>query len=84
MASNPGAAVSVLLGNGDGTFGFPVNTLTTISGNDVIAQAIAVADFNGDGKLGVAALVSSFTAGVLWQLLVLLGNGDGTFTVGPT
>ena len=82
--SNPGAGVSVLLGKGDGTFGFPVNTLTTISGNDVVAQAIAVADFNGDGKLDVAALVLNNDTTAPQQLLVLLGNGDGTFTVGPT
>ena len=83
-ASNPGAGVSVLLGKGDGTFGFPVNTLTTISGDSVVAQAIAVADFNGDGKLDVAALVLNNDTTAPQQLLILLGNGDGTFTVGPT
>jgi hypothetical protein len=60
--------VSVLLGNGDGTFQkqqtFPI-------GFD--ARALAVADFNGDGKPDLA-VVNSY--GVV---SVLLGNGDGTF-----
>jgi hypothetical protein len=51
------------LGNGDGTF----KTGTAISGT-----VLAVADFNGDGKADVLEQGTS-------TLLVLLGNGDGTF-----
>jgi VCBS repeat protein/ASPM-SPD-2-Hydin domain-containing protein len=60
--------LSVLLGNGDGTFQSPINTST---GNGAIA--VAVGDFNGDGKLD-AAVADGFAT-----VAVLLGKGDGTF-----
>ena len=59
-------SIGVLLGNGDGTFQTAV--ATAIPGSN-IAQ-LAVADFNGDGKLDVASGYTNF---------LLLGNGDGTF-----
>jgi hypothetical protein len=61
--------VSVLLGNGDGTFQPPVNYLPEGTG-----RAIVVADFNGDGILDIAV------PGLATNTVeVLLGNGDGTF-----
>lgn len=60
--------VSVLLGNGDGTFQAAVNYPTNGA-----TLAVVLGDFNGDGKLDIA--VSDFSGGVE----VLLGNGDGTF-----
>ena len=64
--------VSVLLGNGDGTF---QPAVTYNSGGQ--AWAVAVADVNGDGKpdLVLAVAPSSGKASVA----ILLGNGDGTF-----
>ncbi len=59
--------VSVLLGNGDGTF--QAATSTNVPQNEGW-QKIAVADFNGDHKLDVASGSSD---------ALLLGNGDGTF-----
>ena len=59
--------VSVLLGNGDGSFQPP---LVYPAGN----RGVAVGDFNGDGKLDIAA--PDGNAGVVY---ILLGNGDGTF-----
>ena len=61
-------AISVLLGNGDGTFQNPKTTVTPeLQG---IPQSLALADFNGDGKLDVASGAGN---------VLLLGNGDGTF-----
>ena len=73
-ATSPG--VSVMLGKGDGTFGFPLNSPT---GSAV--TALAAADFNHDGKLDVAAVGGSGSSS---QLAILIGNGDGTFSPGPT
>lgn len=58
--------VSVLLGNGDGTFKTAVN----YAANDT-PYGIAIGDFNGDGNLDFASVGSS--------VMLFLGNGDGTF-----
>ena len=58
--------VSVLLGNGDGTFGF-ANSFPMSNP----ANSLVVGDFNNDGKPDVAVATGSSVA-------VLLGNGDGT------
>jgi hypothetical protein len=63
-------SLTILLGNGDGTFN-PKSNPATGQG----PTAIAAADFNGDGKLDVA-VVNILTSSVT----ILLGNGDGTFT----
>ena len=74
-------SVSVLLGNGDGTFQTAVNyagacqTMPFAGGTEFTCQHpfdVAIADFNGDGKADLA-----FTDAQ--NLNVLLGNGDGTF-----
>jgi hypothetical protein len=47
-------------------------------------QSVAVADFNGDGKLDLAVPVYSiFDNPPVADMSILLGNGDGTFTAGP-
>ena len=61
-------AVTVMLGNGDGTFAAAIG-----SGTIGLASTPVVADFNGDGKPDVAV---TDQAGVVH---ILLGNGDGTF-----
>jgi hypothetical protein len=61
--------VSVLLGNGDGSFQAAVN-YPVHSG----AAAVVLGDLNGDGHLDIAT-TNPNTADVS----ILLGNGDGTF-----
>jgi hypothetical protein len=63
------STVLVCLGNGDGTF-----QSCTSYDSKLIATAVTAADVNGDGKLDL------ITDGVV----VLLNNGDGTFSLGPT
>jgi hypothetical protein len=65
----PGA-ITILLGNGDGTFQPAVSY-----GSFVDAFSFAIGDLNHDGALDIA--VADTSSGSL-----LLGNGDGTFTLG--
>ena len=61
--------VSVLLGNGDGTFG----AAATYDSGAEQAISVTVGDVNADGKPDILVANTSGTVGVL------LGNGDGTF-----
>jgi FG-GAP-like repeat len=80
-AGNPGTGddgnVSILLGNGDGTF---QPALSVAAGKNPFF--IAVGDFNGDGRLDVVVANNGINPAGGWlpgTMSVLLGNGDGTF-----
>jgi hypothetical protein len=74
LVVNGNFSVSVLLGNGDGTF--QPQVITSIV-TDRLSD-ISVGDFNGDGKLDLAMPVAVTQAGDS-ALAVMLGNGNGTF-----
>src|SRR5262249_32461581 len=75
--TGPGT-VAVLLGKGDGTFAAPA-----IYNAGQIPVSLIAADFNGDGKPDLAVIDAQ--AGVKFdQLLVFLGNGDGTLRTSLT
>jgi hypothetical protein len=65
-------AVYVFPGHGDGTFSAPISS--PLPPQQLYSGSLVVADFNGDGKLDLA-LTNYYKNSVL----VLLGNGDGTF-----
>lgn len=67
-------SVTILLGNGDGTF-VPAPSPDTGS----VPVALVAGDFNGDGKTDLAVANSQSNS-----VTILLGNGDGTFTAAPT
>jgi len=61
--------ISILLGNGDGTFQPRVDYDT-----GAYPSSVTTGDFNGDGKLDLAT--ANYDD---WTVSILLGKGDGTF-----
>lgn len=73
---SPGT-INIFLGNGDGSF--TPDAAAQIN-NVFDSSNIAVADFNGDGKLDIGIAVPfGYNDG---EVQIYLGNGDGSFTPG--
>jgi sugar lactone lactonase YvrE len=73
------ASPVVYLGKGDGTF--TEATAGSNPDNDSEPSSIALADFNGDGKLDIVITNgNSYSNSYNPDFVVMLGNGDGTFT----
>jgi VCBS repeat protein/List-Bact-rpt repeat protein/FG-GAP repeat protein len=75
VANSGSGDVSILLGNGDGTFEAAVNySVGGTASSPLSPTFVAAGDFNGDGKLDLAVANGSANT-----VSILLGNGNGTF-----
>jgi Bacterial type II and III secretion system protein/FG-GAP-like repeat len=75
LVNNTSNNISILLGNGDGTFVEAPNSPIAVGKSPT---SVVVADFNNDGFLDIAVTNSADNT-----LSVFRGNGDGTFTQFP-
>ena len=88
IASNGDGTISVLLNNGKGAFG-TASLISSVAALSPHQNALAIADFNGDGKLDIAVAPNYYAGSYSGNVYILLGNGDGTFqapitvTAGP-
>jgi hypothetical protein len=73
--------ISIQLGKGDGTFG-PRTDLFADFPQPIDVAPLAVADVNGDGHPDIIAVAAN-PGGENAGLLILFGNGDGTFFLKP-
>ena len=84
--NDDGGYVAVLLGDGKGGFSRPILFRIPEERPRQLGSsppsAIAVGDFNGDHNLDVAVSMSDWTSNDSSFVLILLGNGDGTFRKG--
>lgn len=66
--------VSVMLGNGDGTFKARQSFASAVGDAGGSPDSVLIRDYNGDGKADIAA-----TSGSDGTVNIYLGNNDGTF-----
>jgi hypothetical protein len=72
----PAGTVSVLLGNGGGTY----SATTPYPTGSVIPLSVAIGDLNGDGKLDLAVANYGDPVSGVGTISVFPGAGDGTFS----
>jgi len=88
VANQGSGTVTILLGNGNGTFTQAANSPVSVgaipSSLGYASTSVTVGDFNGDGIPDLAVATVS-TAGLTGNgtVTILLGNGNGTFTQAP-
>lgn len=80
VANEASGTISILQGNGDGTFQSPT-TIQLPTGYQ--PTALAAYDFNGDGNEDLV-VTSTNAAGTAGNVSILLGNGQGAFQLAGT
>ena len=73
--------LSINLSNGDGTFQGTIHVPTPPS---PITTALALGDFNGDGKEDLAIVAEPVSSTTQTNVQILLGQGNATFTTGAS
>ncbi|HZU36484.1 MAG TPA: VCBS repeat-containing protein, partial [Gemmataceae bacterium] len=71
-------AISVVMGNGNGTFQAPVAYQVPSLFQNLAVDSLAVGDFNGDGKPDLAASLYGGN-----EIAILMNDGTGNFPVNP-
>jgi Bacterial Ig-like domain (group 3)/FG-GAP-like repeat len=69
------STLTIMLGNGDGSF--RAGPAVSLGPSD--SSAIKIADLNGDGKADLVVTNLFYNGSTEGGVIVLLGNGDGTF-----
>lgn len=83
VANNGNNTVTILLGNGDGTFAQAANSPVKVGTSP---YSVVVGDFDGDGIADLAVANASGNgpkSTYKGTVTILQGNGDGTFTPAP-
>jgi Flp pilus assembly secretin CpaC len=74
VANQTDGTISILLGNGDGTFAAQTTIAIPVGVTAASPSAVTTGDFNNDGNIDIA--VTDMANG---RVMILLGKGDGTF-----
>jgi Flp pilus assembly secretin CpaC len=74
VANQTDGTISILLGNGDGTFAAQTVISIPVGAVAPSPSAITTGDFNDDGNIDIAVTDMANS-----RVLILLGRGDGTF-----
>ena len=77
VANTADSSLTIFLGDGKGGFTAASTLITQLGAVDPVS--VAVADFDGDGRLDLA--VTNYTTNTI---AIFLGNGDGTFRITST
>ncbi len=81
---NTGGNISVIYGNGDGSFGAMTVLNPLVGAVAKSVTGISVGDFNGDGRVDIAAIMADSSDHGTNSFGIYYGNGNGTFAAGAS